>query len=121
MEEGEEMEGREGDEGKKEGWMFSSLVFRLNTLERASIYEQTWSESWLDELDGDGSSFGESLDADPSNTALKGRGEKKGTESDVTVSTGCGWGRRSALGVARGGQGRAGLGHHQEIGRWVEH
>ena len=50
------------------------------------MYEQTWSESWLDELDGGGSSFGESLDTDPSTTAIKSR-EKKGTESDVTVST----------------------------------
>ena len=29
------------------------FFFRLNTLERASIYEQTFSESWLDELDGE--------------------------------------------------------------------
>lgn len=73
-----------------------SLEARLNTLERASMYEQTWSESWMDEFDemeGAESSFGESLDTDPSSAAGKGgvaggvvHREKKGTESDVTDS-----------------------------------
>ena len=56
------------------------------------MYEQTWSESWLDELDGE-ESFGESLETDPSSTNIGGGGgkravtrEKKGTESDVAVS-----------------------------------
>lgn len=62
------------------------FLFRLNTLERASFYEQTWSENWLDELDGE-ESFGESLDMDPpSSRGTKLSREKKGTESDVAVS-----------------------------------
>lgn len=68
-----------------------ALEARLNTLERASMYEQTWSENWTDELDGEESSFGESLDTDPSScdpscSAGKGVREKRGTESDVTDS-----------------------------------
>ena len=47
---------------------------RLNTLERASIYEQTWSESWVDELDGE-ESFGESLDTDPPSKGREKRGK----------------------------------------------
>ena len=75
-------------------WRFNCIVSvvshcRLNTLERASMYEQTWSESWMDELDGE-ESFGESLETDPSSAGLRGKGgvarEKRGTESDVAVS-----------------------------------
>ena len=56
------------------------------------MYEQTWSESWTDELDGDESFAEESLQRDPSSTSLGGRGrglavEKRGTESDVAVSS----------------------------------
>ena len=72
----------------------SSPACRLNTLERASIYEQTFSESWLDELDGecddpldDGMDSAHLLGAD--GTTSKGRRateRKEMTESEIGVS-----------------------------------
>jgi hypothetical protein len=71
----------------------------LNTLERASIYEQTFSESWLDELDG-GEECDDPLDdMDPSLDSggavdgPSGKGSrrvterKEMTESEIGVST----------------------------------
>lgn len=59
------------------------VLSRLNTLERASMYEQTWSDNWLDELDGAGD---EALRESLENGQTEGR-KKGSTGSDVVVST----------------------------------
>ena len=63
-----------------------TCCFRLNTLERASMYEQTWSNNWLDELDGeDDEALRQSLENDKLSFSEGGR-TKGSSGSDVVVS-----------------------------------
>ena len=58
---------------------------RLNTLERASVYEQTFSESWLDDggYDDDLDIMDPALGAEKGMTAAE---RKEMTESEIGVS-----------------------------------
>ena len=65
------------------------IVYRLNTLERASVYEQTFSESWLDEVDGDCEDFDimdPALGADGGTKRKTAVERKEMTESEIGVS-----------------------------------
>ena len=68
----------------------SLSICRLNTLERASIYEQTFSESWLDELDGECDDPLDIMDPSLRTDGAMGKGRrverKEMTESEIGVS-----------------------------------
>ena len=75
--------------------LLSSAFYRLNTLERASIYEQTFSESWLDELDGECDDPLDITDSALGADGATGKGRraaerKEMTESEIGVSDGLG-------------------------------
>ena len=66
----------------------SMILCRLNTLERASVYEQTFSESWLDEgeYDDDLDIMDPTLGGDGGVKGMTAAERKEMTESEIGVS-----------------------------------